>query len=706
MLSGTPPRDLWDQRADLGPRNLPRVLTYSRWRASGYSLSVIATPEQAVEGFSIAHVSGYPFQGSQGIYRWLSRHRRGVALVTYAAVAAVSYLLALLFRFDLTWPEPYGRLFLLTLPWLVAVRTGCAWAFRLAALRWRFVGTRDVLSLILAVGAGSAVIFTLMAFGLVPRMPTSVLGIEALFTSYFTAGVWVTYRAAFERLRRRRLGSDGPDRRALIIGAGEAGNMLAHEMNRFPTGYRPIGFIDDDPVKRGSSVQGVRVLGGSRDLAGIASATRADEVIIAVPSAEPGDVRRLVTLCEELDTPFKILPGIKEVLAGDVSLTQLREVRIEDLLGREPIQLELPELAADLEGQAVLITGAAGSIGSELARQVALHQPGCLVLLDQAETELFYLELELRERHPDLTIAAVVGDVVRSATIEYVFRQYAPSRVFHAAAYKHVPMMEVNAAEALRNNVIGTWRVASAAGRHGTERFVLVSTDKAVRPSSVMGATKRLAELATLDLQRCHPDTAFAAVRFGNVLGSNGSVIPIFMRQLEEGRPLTVTHAEATRYFMTIPEAVQLILQASLLPELRGRIAMLEMGEPVRIVDLARNLIRLSASRLNTDQGIVYTGLRPGEKLHEELVAPDEDTMDTLIPKVRLVVPGPHTQVDIRSSIEYWEHADAEGERDAMLGRLLELFPALRTRSHTNSVVAASSGVEMAEAITAAKRNG
>lgn len=658
------------------------MLITSRWRAPRYALPVRATPEQTIDGVHLARLSTYRLEGGQRLYRWLSGHRRAVSLATYAAVVAVSYFLALLFRFDLTWPEPYGRLFLLTLPGLIITRTGCAWAFRLAAVRWRFVGTHDVLRLVLAVTTGSATFFMLMALGLLPRMPASVLGIEALLTSYLTAGAWVTYRAVFERMRRRSFSSDEHERGVLIIGAGEAGNLLAHEMNRSPTGYRPIGFIDDDAVKWGSSVQGVRVFGGSRDLGAIASATHAEEVILAVPSARPADVRRLVTLCETLPKPFRILPGIKEVLAGDVRLAQLREVRIEDLLGREPIELELPELAADLEGQAVLITGAAGSIGSELARQVALHQPRCLVLLDQAETELFYLELELRERHPDIEIVPVVGDIIRAATIEYVFRQYAPGRVFHAAAYKHVPMMELNAAEALRNNVIGTWRVASAAGRYGTERFVLVSTDKAVRPSSVMGATKRLAELATLDLQRCHPETAFAAVRFGNVLGSNGSVIPIFMRQLEEGRPLTVTHADATRYFMTIPEAVQLILQASLLPELRGHIAMLEMGDPVRIVDLAKNLLRLSASRSNGGEQIVYTGLRPGEKLHEELVAPDEDTVDTLIPKVRLVVPGRSNRPDIRSHVEFWEQADAAGKREAMLGRLLELFPALRTHSH------------------------
>ncbi|MBI4542180.1 MAG: polysaccharide biosynthesis protein, partial [Gemmatimonadetes bacterium] len=347
--------------------------------------------------------------------------------------------------------------------------------------------------------------------------------------------------------------------------------------------------------------------------------------------------RRIVELCEATGLRFKVLPGIAEVLAGDIRINQLREMRIEDLLGREPVLLKLPELAADLSDRSVLITGAAGSIGAELARQVALHGPGTLVLFDQAETDLFYLELELREKHPELRLVPVVGDVVDADLVESVFAEYRPERVYHAAAYKHVPMMEMNPRAAVRNNVLGTWRVAEAAGRHRAEKFVLVSTDKAVRPVSVMGATKRVAELIVLELQQRHAATAYAAVRFGNVLGSNGSVIPVFKRQLEAGQPLTVTHQDVTRYFMTIQEAVQLILQASLVKEVRGRIAMLEMGDPVRIADLAANLLRLSGARPGQGPGIVFTGLRPGERLHEELVAPHEETIETHIPKVRII---------------------------------------------------------------------
>jgi FlaA1/EpsC-like NDP-sugar epimerase len=386
----------------------------------------------------------------------------------------------------------------------------------------------------------------------------------------------------------------------------------------------------------------------------------------------PPELRRIVEACEATGLKFKVLPGIAEVLAGEVRFNQVRDVRIEDLLGREPVQLTLPELAADLAGCSVLITGAAGSIGSELARQVALHGPTTLVLLDQAETDLFYLDMELRDHHPGLKIVPVVGDVVEAAALERVFEEYRPDRIFHAAAYKHVPMMECNPREAVRNNVIGTWRVAEAAGRHGVEKFVLVSTDKAVRPVSVMGASKRLAELVVLEMQEQYPETTFAAVRFGNVLGSAGSVIPIFKMQIAAGKPLTVTHPEATRYFMTIPEAVQLILQASLLPEVVGSIAMLEMGEPVRIADLARNLLELSDVRDGSGNHIVYTGLRPGERLHEELIAPNEETVPTAHAKVRIVRSNNGSGKPLIAALDGWERALKDGRHGEVLVAVAE----------------------------------
>ena len=379
-----------------------------------------------------------------------------------------------------------------------------------------------------------------------------------------------------------------------MIGAGEAGQMLVHEMLRYPTGYQPVAFVDDDPFKWGTMTHGVEVIGSTEDLSTIAEALDPDEIVIGIPSATPEQLRAVVERCEATNVSFKILPGIREVLAGEAHIAQLRDVRLEDLLGRQPVQLELPELAQDMSGLTVLITGAAGSIGSELVRQIALHRPDRMILADQAETPLYFVDLELRDRHAGLEIIPLIVDVSDRETIRSVFEAHRPHRVFHAAAYKHVPLMESHPRQAVRDNPLGTWQVAEAAGMYGCQSFVLVSTDKAVQPVNVMGATKRMSELVVLYLARKYRGTRYGAVRFGNVLGSSGSVIPLFRWQMENGRPLTVTHEDVTRYFMTIPEAVQLILQASLLPDLAGIVAMLEMGSPVLILDLAKSLLRLS----------------------------------------------------------------------------------------------------------------
>ncbi|MBW3629361.1 MAG: polysaccharide biosynthesis protein, partial [Gemmatimonadetes bacterium] len=610
------------------------------------------------------------------VYQRLYPYRRALTLVLYGSISVVAFALAFLIRFELQVPAEYVRAFVGTIPLLFLIRTGASAAFRLSAGRWRFVGTHDVLRLAASVAAGSTAFGVMLyAFPHEFRVPVSVFLLEGVFTALLTAGLWIGYRAGLGYWRYRISGVHGSAKRVLIVGAGEAGVALAHEMRHRATGYWPVGFVDDDPFKWGTYLHGIEVIGAPSDLAPIARVKRAEMIVIAVPSATPAQLRRLMEQCEAAGLPVRVLPGIREVLGGRVGVGQLREVSIEDLLGRDPIQLELPELASDLGARSVLITGAAGSIGSELARQVALYAPRTLVLFDHAETSLFYLELELRERHPDLHLIPVVGDIVDGGAVERVFREYVPERVFHAAAYKHVPMMQMNAREAVRNNVIGTWRVADAAGRHGAEKFVLVSTDKAVLPVSVMGATKRLAEMAVLELQGSYPETVYAAVRFGNVLGSNGSVIPIFKRQLKAGKPLTVTHPEATRYFMTIPEAVQLILQASLLAELRGHIAMLEMGEPVRIVDLARNLLRLAGAAVTPGQQIVFTGLRPGERLHEELVAPDEETRPTPISKVHLVETSGGAELDLCERLKDWEWALDTGQEPAVLASLAELFP-------------------------------
>lgn len=606
----------------------------------------------------------------------LRSRRRIVSLIAYGAITAVAYLTAFEVRFDLAWPARYTSTVVRSLPLLVVLRVVAGHVWRLSAQRWRFVGASDIRRLLMAVITGSAVFVPLAwALGFHPAIPRSVLILEPALTLLLTTGLWLSYRTAFELSRRREVGS-GPVRKVVVVGAGEAGEALVREMILHPTGYRPVAFADDDPVRQGASLHGVEVLGGTVALRDIARRTCADEIVIAIPSADPANLRRIVQSCDATELPYRVLPGIADVLKGDVSLAQLREVRIEDLLGRDPVELDLPELARDLAGQAVLITGAAGSIGSELARQVARHRPRRLVLLDQSETGLFYLELELRELASDVEIVPVVADVVDAAAVERVYVVHRPSRVFHAAAYKHVPMMEVNAREALRNNVIGTWRVGAAAGRHRVEKFVLVSSDKAVRPANMMGATKRAAEILVLELQEAYPRTVFGAVRFGNVLGSAGSVIPVFKRQLEAGKPLTVTHPDVTRYFMTIPEASQLVLQSSLLPELGGRIAMLEMGPPVRIVDLARSLVRLAGGGRGNGS-IVFTGLRPGEKLNEELVAPGERATATAIPKVRILHPDTAGRLGLLARMPQWNRLLAEWRPDRVVAELVQIVPEL-----------------------------
>lgn len=607
--------------------------------------------------------------------RFLEQHRRLVAMLLYAGFTAVAYVMAYVLRFEFAVPPELTASIAWTLVCLVAVRLVVFRLFRLTRERWRYAGAREAGRLLAACVTGSALFLLLvdLSYPGSRLVPLSVVGIEGLLTCGLISSAWLGYRLSFEHIRRAGMPRE---RRVLMIGAGDAGNLLAREMRRTPTGLVPVGFVDDNPRMWGALVQGLEVVGCTADIGEIARDLRADELIIALPSAGPDAMTRIVRFCEQTGLPFKVLPGIAEVVAGNVSLTQLREVQLEDLLGREPIQLELPELAADLAGETVLITGAAGSIGSELARQVALHRPAQLVLLDQAETDLFYLEIELRQQHPSLHIVPVVGDITDPTTVERVFRQHPPQRVFHAAAYKHVPMMESNAVEAVRNNVIGTWIVADAAGRHGAGKFVLVSTDKAVRPSNIMGASKRLAELVILEMQQRYVRTAFGAVRFGNVLGSNGSVIPLFRRQLRDGQPLTVTHPDATRYFMTIPEAVQLILQASLLGDFRGHIAMLEMGAPVRIRDLAFNLLKLSGMS-EPEKHIVYIGLRPGEKLHEELAAPDEEMRSTTVPKVRLLRTPRVAGIAILQQVAAWEAALRVGRDDVAMMSLASLFPAL-----------------------------
>lgn len=612
----------------------------------------------------------------KAIYRRLTPFRRGIALFIYGFTAVFSYALGYVLRFELTWPGAYTRTFLVTLPVLVLIRMGSARVFRLTLGRWRYVGIPDVGRLVLATAAGSVAFLAFVELAPVyPAVPRSVVAIEWVLTTYVIAGLWISYRMGYESLRSREDREARRSRsRTLVVGAGEAGSHLVREMRRTSTPYLPVGFVDDDPMKWGTTLHGIEVIGSTGDLPRIAEALDVEQLIIALPSIEPEDLRVVVERCDETGLPHKVLPGVAEVLQGRVSLSQLRDVEVEDLLGREPVELTVPELREEFRGATVLVTGAAGSIGSELVRQIAVNGPDTLVLLDQAESNLYFVDMELRKRCPDVEIVPVVADVLDKHRLERVFAEQHPDFVFHAAAYKHVPLMEKNQREAIRNNVLGTFAVASTAARHGARKVVLISTDKAVRPANVMGATKRVAELITLACQERYPKTWFTAVRFGNVLGSQGSVLPVFRRQLENDEPLTVTHPDVTRYFMTVGEAVQLVLKSSLIAEARGHIVMLDMGEPVRILDLARNLLRLSGVSRNGRERIRFTGLRAGEKLHEELRAPEEEAVPTAVPKVRvLCTNGIERSESLLERLDRWDRWLQERDGDRVLEELWDV---------------------------------
>ncbi len=597
--------------------------------------------------------------------------------MAYAVIAFAALGLAYLARYDfrvgiLSRPEFWTALLV-----LLAVRLAVNYKLRLGMSRWRFVGVRDLVRLLAAETLGSLVFWALTWWvPIIPSVGRSIILLEWVFNGYLTGGLWLTYRLIYEKVQVRK---GGALRRVLIVGAGEAGAQLVHQMQRSSVGLVPVGFVDDDPFKWGTLVHGVEVVGAVDVLGDVAADTLAEEILLAVPAASVGQIRRIVESCERTSLPMKILPNLDAALSGEVNLDSIRDVQVEDLLGRDPIELELPELAREVGSRSVLVTGAAGSIGSELVRQIAYHCPGRLILMDQAETPLFFLESSVRRDFPGVDVVCVIGDVTRAEVVENVFARYRPDKVFHAAAYKHVPIMECNPREAVRTNVIGTYLVAEACGRFGTTTFVLVSTDKAVEPANVMGATKNLAEQVVVGLQERFHGCSYSAVRFGNVLGSNGSVIPVFREQLRQGRPLTVTHEDVTRYFMTIPEAVQLILQASLLPDLRGRVAMLDMGEPVRILDLARDLLRLSGRLFRMGDTVMISGLRPGEKLHEELAAPDEEVSPTDISRVFVI----GASVDHKWGLgDVWE-AIEEGDLERLVSWLYSRFSTLDRRKHS-----------------------
>ena len=608
-----------------------------------------------------------------------------ILLMIYDVVACnAAYFAALLVRFDFHYseiPEYYLDDFYRFVPVYSLIVIGVFWAFRLYRSLWRFAGYTELIRSVSAVFV-TAVLHALLITLIFRRMPYSYYFGGAIAEGILVVACRFSYRIYLAWRDKTRSRSDESKFRVMIIGAGEAGRAIYRELETIKeSDMRVVCFIDDNPNKWGRDVDGVPVVGSRDDILASVQKYHIDRIFIAIPRADLNTRRNLVNLCSETNCEVKILPGTLQLVNGEATLAQMKDVAVEDLLGREVINVNNEEIYKNITNQVILVTGGGGSIGSELCRQIASHKPKQLIIFDIYENNAYDIQQELRKRYPEMDLQVLIGSIRDSRRLDSLFRAFHPDIVFHAAAHKHVPLMEDSPCEAIKNNVMGTYKTALAALRYGTRRFVLISTDKAINPTSIMGASKRLCEMviqtmneyvksgkvSELPILYTHEEaqdrseapiekavTEFVAVRFGNVLGSNGSVIPLFKKQIEQGGPVTVTHPDIIRYFMTIPEAVSLVLQAASYAK-GGEIFVLDMGEPVKIDTLARNLIKLSGFKPDEDIKIEYIGLRPGEKLYEEKLM-DEEGLTTTANK----------QIFIGHPIRF--------DRDLFLGQLSELL--------------------------------
>ncbi len=600
--------------------------------------------------------------------RWFERLRsRSAAFIHDLLMLPVAWLLAFWLRFNLgDIPAEQLNVALVALPILVLAQGTVNWLLGLYRGVWRFASLPDLMRIAKAVLTGTGLTFFLLfVFNRLDAVPRSVPPLYLLLQLALLAGPRLVYRW----LKDHRLNL-GDGQRVLIVGAERAGEMLARDMLRDPQrAYVPVAFVDDRPRRHGAEVHGIPVRGGTEAIPALALDLEIDLILLATPDASASEMQRLVDLCERAGPPFRTVPQLGNLMNGQVSISQVRPVRIEDLLGRDPVALDEAAIRQGLTGRRILVTGGGGSIGSELCRQIARARPAGLILADHGEYNLYQIDRELRLAYPDLALRCRLVDVTDAEAVAALFAQERPEILFHAAAYKHVPLLEDQVRAAVRNNILGTRILATAADRWGVEQFILISTDKAVNPANVMGATKRVAErlCQVLDTQS---RTRFIAVRFGNVLGSAGSVVPLFRAQIAQGGPLTLTHPDMERFFMTIPEACQLIMQAANIGR-GGEVFVLDMGEPVPIRYLAEQMIRLSGQRPGQDIAIEYIGLRPGEKLFEELFYPSEGLGATSHPKIRVAHAPPEAVPGaLRQALDELEVAVTVGD-EATLGTIL-----------------------------------
>ncbi|MBI4533481.1 MAG: polysaccharide biosynthesis protein [Candidatus Melainabacteria bacterium] len=596
-----------------------------------------------------------------------------------AMLAGLALAGAFLIRFDGYPGQLFVHQLVLLLPLFATLRLSANWAFGVYRRLWRYTGLTEVAELACSVLTVTTAILIARAVHIITingnHLSYGIIFIECGLAFLLMVTPRVLRRLLVEHSHRRHWRQ--PIRqRALVVGAGDAGQMVVKELSQRPDlGVDVVGLIDDDPQKLRKKIGHLTVFGTTGELVKLVENLFIDQVVIAIPSAPPAEIRRIVDMCRTAEVETRILPGLYELIDGRVTVSQLREVCLEDLLGREPVELDSTSIAGYIEGRHVLITGAGGSIGSELSRQIMSFQPKELLLLGKGENSIFSIYQELSRRPEPVKLVPLIADVRDYHRMLNIFQKHRPDVVFHAAAHKHVPLMEDNACEAVTNNINGTRTVSELATEYGVDTFVLVSSDKAVNPTSIMGASKRTAELIIQDLSR-RSQTKYVAVRFGNVLDSRGSVLPTWRQQIASGGPLTVTHPEATRYFMLIPEAVQLIIQAGAIG-MGGEIFVLDMGKPVKILDLAHDLIRLSGLRTNEDIEISFVGLRPGEKLYEELLTAEEGLSTTMYKKILVGKPQPIDHNKLVATLTF-------------LSQAAQLNDELAIRTHLDALVGSS----------------